>query len=53
MRKLYEVLASPFELKLSQYQIARSSNLGQSMLHDYLARFISAGLSWPLPAELS
>ena len=53
MRKLHEILRLHFELKLSQRQIARSSNLGQSTVNDYLARFKRAGLSWPLPAELS
>jgi transposase len=53
MRKLYELLRLHFELKLSQRQIARSSNLGQSTVNDYLARFAGSGLSWPLPAELS
>ena len=53
MRKLHEILRLHFELKLSQRQIARSSNLGQSTVNDYLARFTRSGLSWPLPAELS
>ena len=53
MRKLYKLLRLHFELKLSQRQIARSSNIGQSTVNDYLARFSGSGLSWPLPAELS
>lgn len=53
MRKLREVLRLHFDLKLSQRQIARSINIGQSTVYDYLARFTRAGLSWPLPAELS
>jgi len=53
MRKLYELLRLHFELNLSQRQIARSSNLGQSTVNDYLARFARSGLSWPLPAGFS
>lgn len=53
MRKLHEILRLHFELKLSQRQIARSSNVGQSTVNDYLARFTHSGLSWPLPSELS
>ena len=53
MRKLRELLRLHFDLKLSQRQIARSSNIGQSTVSDYLARFARAGLSWPLPAELT
>ena len=53
MRKLYELLRLHFELKLSQRQVARSSNIGQSTVNDYLARFSRSGLSWPLSADLS
>lgn len=53
MCKLRELLRLHFDLKLSQHQIARSSSIGQSTVSDYLARFARAGLSWPLPAELS
>lgn len=53
MRKLHEILRLHFELKLSQRQIARSSNLGQSTVNDYLSRFTRSGLSWPVPTELS
>ena len=52
MRKLLELLRLHFDLKLSQRQIAGSTNLGQSTVNDYLARFARARLSWPLPAEL-
>jgi len=53
MRKLLELLRLHFDFKLSQRQIAGSINLGQSTVNDYLARFTGAGLSWPLPVELS
>jgi len=53
MRKTREVLRLYFELKLGQRQIARSAHVSQSTVHDYLARFTAAGLSWPLPAAMS
>ncbi len=53
MRKTREVLRLYFELKLGQRQIARSANISQSTVHDYLERFTAAGLNWPLPPEMS
>lgn len=53
MRKTREVLRLYFDLKLGQRQIARSANVSQSTVHDYLERFQTAGLSWPLPAGMS
>ena len=52
MRKTREVLRLYFDLKLGQRQVARSANVSQSTVHDYLERFTAAGLSWPLPAEM-
>jgi transposase len=42
-----------FELKLRQRQIARSAKVSQSTVHEYVERFQGAGLSWPLPPEMS
>src|ERR1700674_4362044 len=53
MRKTHEVLRLHFELKLKQRQIARSANLSQSTVHEYLRRFTAAGLSCPLPEQMS
>ena len=53
MRKTHEVLRLHFDLKLKQRQIARSANLSQSTVHEYLHRFTAAGLSWPLPEQMS
>ena len=53
MRKTREVLRLHFDFRLGQRQIARSANISQSTVHDYLERFTAAGLSWPLPAEMS
>jgi transposase len=52
MRKTREVLRLYFELKLRQRQIARSANVSQSTVHEYVERFRAAGLKWPLPAEM-
>ncbi len=48
MRKIREILRLHFEQKLGQRQIARSANVSQSTVHEYLARMQSAGLEWPL-----
>lgn len=48
MRKIKEILRLHFEQKLGQRQIARSANVSQSTVHEYLARFHAAGLGWPL-----
>jgi hypothetical protein len=53
MRKARGVLPLRFDLELGQRQIACSANISQSPEHDYLERFIAAGLSRPLPAEMS
>jgi DNA-binding transcriptional regulator LsrR (DeoR family) len=42
MRKTREVLRLYFELKLGQRQIARSANVSQSTVHDYVTRFRAA-----------
>src|SRR5579883_2344893 len=53
MRKTREVLRLYFDLKLGQRQVARSANVSQSTVHEYLERFTAAGLRWPLPAEMT
>ena len=53
MRKTREVLRLYFDLKLGQRQIARSAQISQSTVHEYLKRFAAAELRWPLPAEMS
>jgi len=49
MRKIHDVLRLAFELKLPQRQIARSIQLSQSTVSEYLVRFQQSGLAWPLP----
>jgi transposase len=48
MRKIREILRLHFEQKLGQRQIARSANVSQSTVHEYLTRFQASGLVWPL-----
>src|SRR5919198_3376225 len=50
MRKIREILRLHYEQKLGQRQIARSVNVSQSTVHEYLAKAHAAGLSWP-PGE--
>ena len=51
VRKMKELLRLKYDLRLSQTQIARSCNIGQSSVFRYLKRFEESGLVWPLPAE--
>ena len=51
MRKIKEVLRLHYEQKLGQRQIARSANVSQSTVHEYLAKARAAGLGWPLGEE--
>jgi transposase len=48
MRKIHDVLRMHFDLKLPQRQIARSIQLSQSTVNEYLNRFQQSGLVWPL-----
>jgi transposase len=51
MRKIKDILRLHYEQKLGQRQIARSVNVSQSTVHEYLARAHAAGLGWPLGEE--
>jgi transposase len=51
MRKIKEVLRLHYEQKLGQRQIARSANVSQSTVHEYLSKAQAAGLGWPLGEE--
>lgn len=51
MRKIREILRLHFEQKLSQRQIARSVNISQSTVHEYVAKAEAAGLGWPLDEQ--
>lgn len=51
MRRIREVLRLKFE-GLSHRTIARSCGVGVGTVSEYVRRARSAGVSWPLPAEL-
>jgi transposase len=53
MRKTREVLRLKFACGLSKRRIAAAAGIGVTTAGDYVARARRAGLSWPLPADLS
>jgi transposase len=53
MRKISEILRQRFELKRSYHDIAQSQSISKSTVYEYLVRAEKAGISWPLPNELS
>ncbi len=53
MRMISEVLRLGLGHKLSLRQVARGCNLARSTVADYLGRARAAGVSWPLPADLT
>lgn len=52
MRKTKDVLRLHFELGLSDRAIARCCWLSHTTVAEYLKRFHSSGLTWPLPDDL-
>ena len=53
MRKIREVLQLHHNCHYSRRQIARACGIARSTVADYLSRASAAGLSWPLPADLT
>lgn len=53
MRKVREVLRLSWGGKLSTRAVALSCAIGRTTVREYLQRAERAGLSWPLPEELS
>jgi transposase len=53
MRSIREVARLHFEFGLSQSDIARSLKIGRATVQEMLRRFRKAGLTWPLPGDLS
>ena len=53
MRKIKEVLRLKFDRGLSNRQIASACGISRPTVSEYLQRFTVAGLSWPLPDEVS
>jgi transposase len=53
MRKIKEVLRLTHDSHLNTRQVALSLNISRSTVKDYQARAEKAGLSWPLPDDLT
>jgi len=53
MHKIKEVFRLKFELKQSNRIISKSLGIGRTTVGEYVTRFTSAGLVWPLPEDLS
>lgn len=53
MRKILDILRLHFAGKLSNQQVADSLRLSKGSVFNCLQRFEAAGLSWPLPEDLS
>ncbi len=53
MRKISELLRQRYVLKCSYRDIGKSLNISISTVSDYLSRAKVAGISWPLPEDIS
>ncbi len=53
MRKVKEVLRLKYALNKSQREIVQACGIGKTTVQEYLRRAKAAGLTWPLPEELS
>jgi hypothetical protein len=53
MRKIIEVLRLKWECGQTDRAIARSCSISHSTVAEYLRRTQEAGLSWPLPADMT
>lgn len=53
MRKIKEILRLRYGCGLSHRQVAASCQMAQSTVTLYLQRAISAGLTWPIPEDLT
>ena len=53
MRKIKDVLRLKYECGLSHEQIAASHHIAQSSVSKYVALAQAAGLTWPLPPDLT
>ena len=53
MRKIKEALRLKYQCELSRRQIAQSLKASRSAVAEYLYRAEKAGISWPLPEDLT
>lgn len=52
MRKIRDVLRLAFDCKMSNRRIAKGLGISRSVVSDYLIRFSTSKLAWPLPEDL-
>ena len=52
MRKIREILRLKYACKLTYDKIASSCGIGRTTVSDYLKRFESSAIGWPLPADM-
>ena len=52
MRKIRELLRLKFEFNLGNRKIAHSCKMAHSTVGDYIRRFESSGLHWPLSDDI-
>ena len=53
MRKVREILRLKFDRELSDREISKSCSVSRSTVADYLDRFKTSGLSWPLSETIN
>ncbi|MCF8070478.1 MAG: IS21 family transposase [Desulfobacterales bacterium] len=53
MRKIREILRLKYSSELKNRQIAKSCSVARSTVANYLSRAKAAGLTWPIPEDLS
>ena len=53
MRQIKEVLRLRYALDLSQQAISHATGISRSTVKDYLARARVAGITWPLPQDIT
>jgi len=53
MRRIHRLMTLRFGAGASTRAIARELGIGHSTVCEYLARIAAAGITWPLPAEMT
>ena len=53
MRRIHRLMTMHFGAGAGTRVIARELGISHSTVREYLARIAAAGITWPLPAELS
>ncbi len=53
MRKIREVLRLTHELGLSVRRVCEATGVGKTAVSEYMSRAKVAGITWPIPSEIS